>query len=60
MLDPGPKLDDKDFWNAKQLTMLPTNQTTDEMLKLPELEKLGEETVKELNKKQRNILAPLA
>ena len=60
MLDPGPPLDDKDFWRAKQLPMLKTNQTTDEMLKLPELEKLGEETVKRLNREQKNILAPLA
>ena len=59
MLDPGPPLDEYDFWRGKQLTMLPTNQTTDEMLRLPELEKLGEKTVKELNKEQRNILAPL-
>ena len=44
----------------KQLTMLSTNETTDEMLRLPEMEKLGEETVKKLNKDQRNILAPLA
>ena len=40
--------------------MLSTNQTTDELLRLPEMEKLGEETVKRLNKEQKNILAPLA
>ena len=58
--DPGRPLDEKDFWRAKQLRLLSTNQTTEEMLKLPELEKLGEETVKKLNQKQRNILEPLA
>ena len=42
------------------MRMLTTNETTDEMLRLPELEKLGEQTVKRLNKEQKNILAPLA
>merc|ERR1712038_1290619 len=59
-LNPGRPLDDKDFWRGTQMRMLTTNETTDEMLRLPELEKLGEETVKRLNREQKNILAPLA
>ena len=42
------------------MRLLTTNETTDEMLRLPEMEKLGEETVKRLNREQKNILAPLA
>ena len=59
-LDPGPPLNADDFWRASQLSNSETNQTTDDLMRLPQLERLGEETVKNLNKKHRNILAPLA
>ena len=67
MLDPGRALDENDFWRATQLRMLPTNGTTEEMMKPPEtetmqmeeLERQGEATVQQKNKNEKNILAPL-
>ena len=54
VLDPGDPLGKEDFWNAKQLTILQSNHTTDDMLEL-----LGRETLKKINGQQKNILAPL-
>ena len=59
-------MSDRDFWNARQFDRKEANRTTESMMRSPvvlpmeELEALGEKTVKKLNDKQKNILAPLA
>ena len=67
MLDPGSPLGVEDFWRATQLRMLPTNGTTEEMMKPPETEAMqmeelelkGENYTRNINNDQKNILAPL-
>ena len=64
--DPGSPLGPADFWRAKQYGKKETNETTHRMMRAPktlsmeEMERIGEETVKRLNREQKNILAPVA
>ena len=59
-------MSDRDFWNARQYDRKEANRTTESMMRSPivlpmeELEAIGEETVQNLNKAQKNILAPVA
>ena len=68
-LDPGPPLDETDFWNAKHITPKQTNETSMRMMRPPqwrdrrdleqleELELIGEESVKKNNKNAKVALA---
>ena len=63
ILDPGPPLNESDFFLATQLAKRNQNSSTDAMMRQPEhlsmeeLEAIGEKYVKKLNREQRNILA---
>merc|ERR550532_667226 len=65
-LNPGPPLNETDFFLATQLARRNQNSSTDSMMRAPEhlsmeeLEAIGEKYVKKLNSEQRNILASVS